>query len=229
MRENNKILLAVLAFVVTAMIGYALFSDNIKITGSATAQGTFDIKATCIKGVDNGLYTAYGLDREEFKEGGYKNDYCNVNGNSVSFGANLEFPSAVRYFTIILTNNGTIPAKINPVTGVKDDIKVCQEGVCLSLKDNLTEEQYEFLRPYYFGVSFMGAKNSSGNYITDEEELNSHYNETTKDITINTGESVVFVANSLWHELNPPYSESKNTGDYQTIGKVDFEFIQVTE
>ena len=78
-------------------------------------------------------------------------------------------------------------------------------------------------------MTFIGAKNSAGKYITDEDELSSHFNETTKDITINTGESVVFIANSLWHEANPPYSENKNTGDYQTIGNVDFDFIQVTE
>ena len=35
MNKNNKILIAVLAFVLVCVVGYALFSENITVTGTA--------------------------------------------------------------------------------------------------------------------------------------------------------------------------------------------------
>ena len=230
MNKGNKILLGVLAFVVACVVGYALFSESITISGSASAKGDFDISATCIKGVDSGLIAANDLDINEFKEGGYKNDYCNVNGNNVSFGADLEFPSATRFFTIILTNNGTIPAKLNLETGIDEDITVCLKGdQCMPMKDGLTEEQYEFFKPYYFGYGIAGVKNSSGNYVNDEAEITKYYNEDTGEFKIDAGESLAFISSAFWHETNPAESETKNAGDYKTIGTINFNFVQATD
>lgn len=229
MNKGNKILLGVLAFVVACVVGYALFSESITISGSASAKGDFDISATCIKGVDSGLIAANDLDINEFKEGGYKNDYCNVNGNNVSFGADLEFPSATRFFTIILTNNGTIPAKLNLETGIDEDITVCLKGdQCMPMKDGLTEEQYEFIAPYYFGGEFMGIKNSKGEYLVDEDELSDYFDVDTGDIILKSNESVVFLSSSFWDANNPPHPEGSNYGDYETIGTFNFNFAQVT-
>ena len=47
MNKNNKILVGILTFVVVCVIGYALFSDNINVTGTATAQGQFLLDTTC--------------------------------------------------------------------------------------------------------------------------------------------------------------------------------------
>ena len=58
MNKSNKILLGVLSFVVVCVVGYALFSEKITVTGTATASGNFDINYTCQTGLANvdGIY-----------------------------------------------------------------------------------------------------------------------------------------------------------------------------
>ena len=46
MNKSNKLLIGILAFVVVCVIGYALFSETITVTGTAMAKGNFDIKVT---------------------------------------------------------------------------------------------------------------------------------------------------------------------------------------
>ena len=43
MNKNNKLLIGMLTFVVVCVVGYALFSENITVTGSATASGDWSI------------------------------------------------------------------------------------------------------------------------------------------------------------------------------------------
>ena len=55
MKKSNVLLITILAIIVTLMIGYALFSETITVTGTATAKGSFDIEVTCTKGVPSNL------------------------------------------------------------------------------------------------------------------------------------------------------------------------------
>ena len=50
MSKNNKIILVILTFIVSLMIGYALFSETVTISGTATSQGQFKITTSCITG-----------------------------------------------------------------------------------------------------------------------------------------------------------------------------------
>ena len=45
---NKTTVIIVLALFLSISVEYALFSDTITIEGTATAQGTFDIKVTCL-------------------------------------------------------------------------------------------------------------------------------------------------------------------------------------
>ena len=77
MNRRNKILVGVLAFVLVCVVGYALFSESITVTGTATADGNFNITATCYKGI----YEKSNLTNEDLgfgPEGGYANDSCKV-------------------------------------------------------------------------------------------------------------------------------------------------------
>ena len=47
MDKKNKLLLGALTFVVVCVIGYALFSETITVTGTSTAKGQFLITSTC--------------------------------------------------------------------------------------------------------------------------------------------------------------------------------------
>ena len=50
MNKSNKILLGVLLFVVVCVVGYALFSETITVTGTATASGDFAFESKCFAG-----------------------------------------------------------------------------------------------------------------------------------------------------------------------------------
>ena len=112
MNKGNKILIGILAFVLVCVVGYALFSENITVTGTATASGDWGITATCQAGISNEVATA--ADEFYYKEGGYSEDTCNVtDGTKVSFNTNLLYPSAARHFTVKFTNTGNVNATID--------------------------------------------------------------------------------------------------------------------
>ena len=128
-KKNKTMIVAALAIVLTLAVGYALFSQTINITGTATAQGDFQITPTCSVGVMNnsGLdtastmvstyNTAVGLTGDNAfpdVEKGYNTDSCTITDNNTgSFTTKLEYPGAMRLFTVKLTNTGSIAATIS--------------------------------------------------------------------------------------------------------------------
>ena len=115
MNKGNKILLGVLAFVVACVVGYALFSESITISGSASASGDFRITTTCSAGVNSKIFEAfadYGITEKDFVQGGYANESCNVSGNKVSLAVDLKYPTAQRAFTISFKNTGSMDAVV---------------------------------------------------------------------------------------------------------------------
>lgn len=138
MNSKNKILVGCLALLLVLSVGYALFSDTITINGTASAKGDFNITPTCTLGV-----------LEEFKslfedEGGTANDTCTVDDatDTVTFSSEILYPGAKRYFTVKITNTGTINATLPTSLTMPDEgIKFCYtedlnadaetEGECL--------------------------------------------------------------------------------------------------
>ena len=129
MLKRNYVLLGILSFLVIGVIGYALFSQSLSITGSSKAQGNFEIvgycgfsheiKALCDQaGADEGytkeeLEECYGTtDSKLFGDGsGYSNYECNVSGTTVTHSVSLNMPGAHKYFITEFKNIGTIPAE----------------------------------------------------------------------------------------------------------------------
>ena len=103
MNKQRKIIVGVLALAVTIIIGYALFSENIAVNGTAKAEGIFDIKIT------NASIT---------KEVGSSGATVTVNndGNSLTISVpHLEYPGAYVDVSFDIKNNGSIPALYNGV------------------------------------------------------------------------------------------------------------------
>lgn len=95
-------------------IGYALLSDTITVTGSATTSGTLEI------GVTNASWV------QASSEGAGVSDNNSVsfetNGDTVTIAANvLEYPGATSTFTVELTNTGTLDGKVLSVTPTKEN------------------------------------------------------------------------------------------------------------
>ena len=57
-KTRNKIFVGCLALLLVMVAGYALFSQNLNITGTATAKGDFSVTPTCQAGVPDNLLAA---------------------------------------------------------------------------------------------------------------------------------------------------------------------------
>ena len=105
MNKSNKILLGVLSFVVVCVVGYALFSETITVTGTATARGDFSFEKKCFAGDSRNVY-------QDLEQGGYGTESCTVNGDTVSISSELLYPSAQRLYTIEMKNTGAIDGMV---------------------------------------------------------------------------------------------------------------------
>ena len=230
MNKSNKILLGVLSFVVVCVIGYALFSDNITVTGTATAKGSFDIVASCQTGIDSRIGTATSLGWS--KEEGYANDSCTVSGNKVSMTAEFLYPGAQRYFTVSFKNNGTIDA-------VFDIKKVTEtEQICVSDDENGTNKRCasgRMLEGYLgnFGAKFTTSvtekgvifEDPSGNIITLQEAISSGlFDSANQKATLNVGYTLYIVHfGIITYDYNNPNTSNKMFVDVSNISSYTFE------
>lgn len=120
MNMKKNIIIGVVALLLAVSVGYALFSDTLNINGTAKADGTFQLTYECQPGMDEDIWLPlYDLEKEQ----GYKNDTCSVNGDTINFSSELEYPGATRYFTIKVTNNGSINAVLSDLEEGK--VKLC--------------------------------------------------------------------------------------------------------
>ena len=105
-KTRNKIFVGCLALLLVMVAGYALFSQNLNITGTAKAQGEFSVTPTCQPGYDSkikpiidNLVATGQMDPEFLGETGYYDDSCTVNGDVVTFNVKFKYPGANRMFT----------------------------------------------------------------------------------------------------------------------------------
>ena len=111
-KTRNKIFVGCLALLLVMVAGYALFSQNLNITGTATAKGDFSVTPTCEKGIPtNLLESAKAIEGGWFgEESGYYDDSCTVSGNTINYQSGFKYPGARRYFTVKVTNTGSVTA-----------------------------------------------------------------------------------------------------------------------
>lgn len=108
---SSKVVVAVLALFLVLSVGYALFSQSVTVSGTATAKGNFKISTTCTTEVSSDMKTYMGGDAQT--ERGYNNPECVVSDNVVTYSADLNYPGAIKYFQIKFTNMGDITAEIS--------------------------------------------------------------------------------------------------------------------
>lgn len=118
-KSNKKYLIILLVvFLLALAIGYAAFSDTLNISGTANANGTFDLEfqnpvVSSVVGCDvTGTTATISADK----------DTLTVNVKD------LAYPGAGAKFTVNIVNVGTIPAKVLSVTPTNitgsDNIKI---------------------------------------------------------------------------------------------------------
>ena len=233
MNKSNKILLGVLSFIVVCVVGYALFSENITVTGTATASGSFDIVTTCQTGIDSRIGTTTSLGWN--KEGGFINDSCTVTGNKVSMTTEFLYPGAQRYFTLGFKNNGTIDA-------IMDLNKIIEtEEICISDDANGTNKRCaegNYLEGFYtnYGSKFMTSstekgviyEDPSGNIIPLEDApKNGLFDTTNQMVRLKAGYSMYIVFYGIVG-FDPRNPNTSNKMYVDAKKNIEFIFEQIT-
>ena len=220
MNKQNRILLGVLAFIVACTIGYALFSETITISGTATAKGDFSITTTCTKGIDAAAKIGTGI---EGQEEGYSNDTCTVSGDTVTYHADLAYPTAYRLFTVKMTNTGSITAEAIVNTAFVITASYCEY-------DNTTNAQVgDCVNQYDSGNAFISNENAyfevnGTKYYGNEENADDLIlNEAGTGYILKPGDSMYFIMKAKW-----PSDKNSSTNYYVGTGSFAITWSQIT-
>lgn len=190
MKKNKMIIIIALTFILICSVGYAIFSENINISGTASAKGDFEFTATCQPGLSSEVPESLvkivsdyndvsGTEDYPSVESGYNNDTCSVSGKTVTFSADLKYPSAMRVFTIKITNTGSIPMSLDfyniNIDGIEyeegiphrssptttDILAYYEKGNNLILSDNPTSKLLQGESSYFVAVSYWSGTDTN--------------------------------------------------------------------
>lgn len=105
---RNKLLIAALVVVGLASVAYAAFAQVLTISGTGTTTGTWDISIISITpsnavGATDATAPAY-------------------TGTSATFDTELAYPGATETYTVVIKNNGNVPAILSSIDTTPADI-----------------------------------------------------------------------------------------------------------
>ena len=229
-KTRNKIFVGCLALLLVMVAGYALFSQNLTINGTAKAQGDFSVTPTCQAGIPANLVESAKLMTDWVNENGYYDDSCTVSGNIINYQASFKYPGARRYFVVKVKNTGSITA-VQPNeqghNGRLNSGEVCQDDNNNDIYDSdecFTDSFGLEIGMDIFDADFIpdipiAIENKDGTITTyidmtnmTEEELYSKYFVLDEDglnhaLKLESGESAYFLAVL---GLNPEYGSNNN-------------------
>ena len=106
-KKNNKYFIFIVLLLISGIsIGYASFSSNLKITGTANANGKFNVEFISSKIID-----AKGIDAlESVAEISEDKNTLTINIKD------MKYPGAGATISAVIQNNGTVPAKLKNIT-----------------------------------------------------------------------------------------------------------------
>ncbi len=205
MNKKRGIIIGIFALIVTMVIGYAYFSENIEIKGTAKASGNFDLSYTCEVMDSLGHATNLGT--------------CNVNekDNEIITVSTLKKPTDNVVYCITITNDGTIPAVLKTIDSPNN---FAEDGV--SPGDYLYFNKNTFLLAQDIVVVDPESVNSTSFYGDSAIEA--------EKITIQPGKSILLQILHEWGDSDgmeieqPKLPEGGATMEYNvTLG-----FSQIT-
>lgn len=222
--SKNKWFAGLLALLLTLTVGYALFSEKIIINGTAQAKGSFDIQATCTKGLGPELITVGVADSVDAEQGGFENDTCSVVNDEVIISTDLLYPSATRAFTLYFKNNGTIPAK-QDLSKIVDNSRLCYKEKATDAEECLNFSDAPAARSWYYDYEPLFIKTSTGTLVTPEEDLffEKYYDEDNGILTLEPGDTVLYYVMVTWNK------DDELQKEYLKINlDIDFSFEQAS-
>ena len=210
---NKTTVIIVLAFFLVLSVGYALFSDTITIEGTATAQGNFNITATCITNLDDTQKElVFESAPDIIADNGYENESCIVLDDKVTYSVGLKYPTASKVSLIKFTNTGDINAKFN----LEDYVISIEEGYNLSFYNSITNELINKNEEYskeFISVSSMFFQKNDDTYILDSGDESEEFVEVSDDaiyFVLEPEQSLYIILENKW----PNATIYSNSGEY---------------
>ena len=224
-KKKNKILMGCLALLLVMTVGYALFSENMTINGTATAKGDFAYEIETMKGIDadikkNNVYAVlndYGVTGAEINFGsevGVDESSITNTKNTITYSASLTMPGQSQYFTAKITNTGTIPMTFDIYYDFTENATITgnlimNDGVLFDVND--IDEAAGGGKGYQYGftgtdVMRISQLKYSLTYLKDifvsksvYDELDASFNAGIDALPIiEPGESIYLVFSSTW-------------------------------
>ena len=168
-KTRNKIFVGCLALLLVMVAGYALFSQNLTINGTAKAQGDFSVTATCQPGMDAKIKpiadNLVATGQADFiDENGYYDDSCTVKGDTITYNVKFKYPGAIRYFTLKVKNQGNIDAILENNDGYTKN--------CFDSNENKTFEENECTetKSYYY-IPEIAVEDKDGNIYSLSDDV----------------------------------------------------------
>lgn len=96
-KKRNFVVIALIVMLLALAVGYAAFSQQLQITGTAKGNATWDVKFTSAiltQAQDHGTATV------------------SADGKTVTANVKLNYPGDAVKLTVVVTNDGTLPAKL---------------------------------------------------------------------------------------------------------------------
>ena len=104
---KNKLVIGAVVLVVLASVAYAAFSQLLTVTGTGTASGDWDVAITNITQTSStGATDAVGTPT--------------FDATSATFDVDLAYPGATATYDVTVTNNGSVDALLDTITGVTE-------------------------------------------------------------------------------------------------------------
>ena len=120
LNKQNKIVVGMVALVLSLTVGYALFSQSLNIGGTASADGTFEL-----------VFDSIGTIVEKGSTGAEASNSQDKKTLTITV-PNLEYPGAYVQIPAVIKNTGTVDAKLLGITteGLSnDDMVVTYTGL----------------------------------------------------------------------------------------------------
>ena len=184
--KKSKVLIWCLALLLVMAVGYALFSENITINGTATAKGDFDISFACELLTED---FTYGEDTYISGTIGGTGE-CIINGQTITMTSTLTKPTDIVSYKVTLTNTGSIPAVLKTVdssNNVADGLSSAGDEFYFD-RTNYLFGAYDF---YKEGVTFSTGNTISGDSTVENEK-----------ITLKPNETLTLIVTNLWADSN---------------------------
>ena len=173
-QKRNFLLVALIVILLAIAVGYAAFSANITISGTATASGTWDVKFLSAS-VDTSSHGTANVT-------GNKNDTLSV---SVTLG----YPGDGCTVTANIQNAGTVPAKLTGFTLTDDQGKEFSNSEIEITTPTITTDGSEVIAaggtcPVTFGIKWKKDSTTTTTTTTAKFKINFTYEQATNEVTV---------------------------------------------